>query len=585
MNRCRALIVFLIAMLLVAPAVAHQLDPDQPLDMQLLEADLLKVLDIFATLQGLDLDAPGGLEGTVTIDLENTPWSEALRQVCTEQRLICAPAPPRLLVREIGAGQDPPEPLDAEDEQAITIAVRQASLHQILTTFGRLIALPVALEDGLPDPPITVSLSAVPWPLAMEEVCRLGGCQLSVEDDRLFVSALPASVLRARQIDLSLDATPLGAVLDSFRGLPIWGGSLHLEVEPGGADRPVTVDVRNGSWADLLNAACAEAACEWTLAFDQDGVRTLRVTFVDGRLDTPRQLAAFDGTLADAAKQLGPIIELPIQLVAGLEGDETVAWQAGPARGTSVLDALCAQAGCRWHLRGSGVQIAPRNPTLQSQPSHGLRGPAFDATLQVGNRMPIADPVRFTWAYPIQRVGSPDGWQAVWVWLPFADARQLLLPLAVDCGRAAPAAGTGVRVMEPIALPIQQAWEGADGEIGLGLTPRNGERLAERTALACDLEVTAKVTVHVPSLGRQHLHLPGAPGRHLLVSTPGTPGQRPSGPTAALVSLGDDGTFAHLAVVTLGGDGNAHVRQVAVGSNRQAIEVDGLTLNLRRTGP
>lgn len=583
MKRLTPLLVFLIASvaLATAPMLANQLERQAPIDLSLKDADLVNVLSVFATLQDLSLDIPSTISGTVTVELDAIPWQQALDAICQGNDLQCRVEPPLLLVR-------PERSVDAPQGDPITLDLLKADLHETLRVFGAITDTLVSIDPALPARGITVALEGVPWPLAMEEVCRLGGCQAEATADGISITALPAAAVRARRIDLTLDNTPLQVVLDHFSGLPMWGGTMQVEVEPVLLDRRVTIDVRDAGWSDLLDALCDDGACSWRLIYDQSSVRTLRITAVDSVLTQRHDLASFDGPLGDATEQLRTVLSARVQRIGGLSGERPVSWPAGSQTGSALLDQVCQQADCTWRLRGRGVVLAPRRGAFTQAPIKGSHGPAFLA--RAGSDTAAETAIRFSWAHPVARLGTDTG-ESIFVWLPFGDGRQVLLPIVA---KAASPSRTGhqVELLEPIILPLDSAWSAQALGARLSLVPRRGQSddqaplaSAAHPCSYCAVDDPV-VVVRVPDLPWQQHEIPSRPGNFLLLTPPSASdtgsSSLPSNPTAAIVTLGLDaqGT-ATVALVEPRADGTFTIARIRVDGRGNHAQVGDTALTLQ----
>lgn len=58
---------------------------DEPIDMELRDADLHQTLAAFASITGLEVEVDDALDGRVTIHLQDTPVRQALDAVCDVQ--------------------------------------------------------------------------------------------------------------------------------------------------------------------------------------------------------------------------------------------------------------------------------------------------------------------------------------------------------------------------------------------------------------------------------------------------------------------------------------------------------------------
>ncbi len=582
MNPRTPLRILLIGCFALVPtsSLANQLARDAPIDLSLKDADLVNVLSVFATLQDLSLDIPSSVRGTVTVELNAVPWQQALDGICQVQDLQCRVEPPLLLVRPDRSEGD-------SDGAPITIDLLNADLHETLRVFGTITDTTVTIDPSLPKRAITVALEAVPWPLALEEVCRLGGCEVDASAGIISITALPAATVRARRIDLALDGTPLQDVLAHFSGLPMWGGTMQLEVEPALPARRVTIDVRDASWSDLLDALCDDAACSWKLIYAQNSVRTLRITALDSVLTQRHDMAAFDGPLGEATEHLREVLSTPLKRVGGLSDERPVSWSAGTHTGNSLLDQLCKQADCTWHLRGRGVVLAPRRAAFSQTPTKGTHGPTFLARTDTTGA-PAQAMVRFSWAHPVARLGD-DTTESVFVWLPFGEGRQMILPIAVRSHEI----GHQAEMLEPILLPLDSPWTARAAGSKLSLTSASGDDLQDVPLVApsqacfyCSPEAPV-VSVRATDLPWQELHLATRPGNFLLLTPPN--GSRPnaatpSSPTAAIVTLGldADGT-ATVVLIEPRPDGSFAIDRVRVDRNGSHAQVGTTALTLQLT--
>jgi hypothetical protein len=70
-----------------APSVSANFDPAGGINLSLRDADLHEVLWTFARMRGLALSLGAGVEGTLTLELEEVPWAEALDIIARTNRL------------------------------------------------------------------------------------------------------------------------------------------------------------------------------------------------------------------------------------------------------------------------------------------------------------------------------------------------------------------------------------------------------------------------------------------------------------------------------------------------------------------
>ena len=63
---------------------ARRVDGKEPIDLKVTDAKARDVLGVFAQILGAEPDISPAISGTVTFDLQDTPWDEALDAVCEQ---------------------------------------------------------------------------------------------------------------------------------------------------------------------------------------------------------------------------------------------------------------------------------------------------------------------------------------------------------------------------------------------------------------------------------------------------------------------------------------------------------------------
>ena len=148
-SRSRAALLIAVAAILTATAIA-QLDPDEPIDIELKQASLVETLQSFASINGSQLDIDPAIDGSVTIALKRTPWREVLDRICTDHQLECelqGGEPPVMRVRRIEgvATRD----MSPQDETGVPASVETLS-KQPAGADDRLLSVRF-LTPGAPD--------------------------------------------------------------------------------------------------------------------------------------------------------------------------------------------------------------------------------------------------------------------------------------------------------------------------------------------------------------------------------------------------------------------------------------------------
>ncbi len=231
----------ILGLALPLPSLARQLDGEDPISLSLAQAKVTDVLRSFASILGGRLDIEPGIEGRVTIELQQVPWGAALDRVCRQQTLDCriVPDPDRegsstLRVRRARGGVGkvglvaPPwgDPL-------LNLSLREAPLGDVLRSFGSILEREVILPEGL-DGHVTLEVANTPASLLLEEVCRLNDCgieNLATEGEPLRVVARSGASPR---VDLELVGAGLRETLQGLTALPILGetGEAEVRIDP-----------------------------------------------------------------------------------------------------------------------------------------------------------------------------------------------------------------------------------------------------------------------------------------------------------------------------------------------------------------
>lgn len=91
-----------------APARSRTASSGEPITLQLEGADLANVLGTFSALTGTKITLPNELHGTVTADLQEVPWDEALARILDSQGLAMeSEADGAIVVRSLSEGARP----------------------------------------------------------------------------------------------------------------------------------------------------------------------------------------------------------------------------------------------------------------------------------------------------------------------------------------------------------------------------------------------------------------------------------------------------------------------------------------------
>ncbi len=253
---------FILVLVLAGPALGNQINEDEPIDIQLENADLRETLQSFGAISGSQLDMSPDIEGSVTLDVKKVPWTEALDQVCRDHEIACEIVPGDPPVLRVRGAADSPLPPGFAD--AISMSLVDADLRSILAMFEKVTGYTVQVAEGV-EGKVNVNFRSVPWPLVLTETCRLSGCRVLWGDEALEI--VPAETDEALLINMSLVNADLRETLAAFgQIITIGSAPITAEIDESliGA---VTVDLRNVHWQQACDLVCEQNNCDWILEY------------------------------------------------------------------------------------------------------------------------------------------------------------------------------------------------------------------------------------------------------------------------------------------------------------------------------
>lgn len=418
-----------LTLLLTLPALASpQIGHDEPIAMELNDADLVEVLQSFAAIGGAQPDIDATLEGKVTVRVENTPWSEALDDLCLEHDLECLwiqGDPPTLRIRPAGDGY-------AGFPENISLALRRADRSQVLTSFEAITDGAVTLVGEF-EGAVSLESRGVPWPYALLQVCADGGCEVDFASRPVVITALSGASLRP----LSLPAGDPRASLRSVLRAPSLAELVaELEVE---GELPVRMEALEaaGNWVNALDRFCELHRCRWFLEYGDPSV--LRVVMRDPRIDQPIDFhGSFEGgfTAVELAERLASAIDVEPSLSELADRTARIELEAG-GTWAAAADALARALGGQWRVESGELRIhVPTRPVgARRQATRARIGFDYgDASGTAGGA------VEMDWSHSVHRVRlEPSDGQAggqAWLtlsWIPFGPDHQVIVPSVQTC--------------------------------------------------------------------------------------------------------------------------------------------------------
>ncbi len=582
MNRsCRLhlLAAILIASFLTPVATAAQIDPDQPIDLELERASLVETLKSFASISGSRLDVDPAVGGSVTLALERTPWRQVLDRICSDHQLNCellSGEPPVLRVRSTEGAEG--AAAQSGYAQAIDMWLKGGDLRETLQAFGMIGGIEVIVDDAVSGT-LTIEIQDAPWTVVMEEACNLSGCRIewgdpeggqTEQESALHVLPADAATTAGRRTSLRFDRQPVAQALAALALEPIFGvlGQPELELAEG-LEGTVDLELDRASWLEALNAVCRANPCHWQLTYGAPS--RLAVRPKQKGLEDRVELPAGATTLGDAAAALAGWLDLETDLNPGLDPRTEVRFDAAEAVWRDAAEDLCRQAACLWTVHEGRLLLNPRVKTLSHRPAAGAEDRRVGVRFYAPDASaPVAGTARFNWAAPVKTfdAGGEQRWLARLAWIPFGPELDLVAPMILSCAAGGAELELLAPVRWPVAKPVTRQWRGAilelssptDSEAGAAGTARETDCLG---AGAGEIHATFRRAGAQTGAHETTFDLEARAGAYLLVTPPGS-GQ--PAPVAAVLALG------------AGGEGRQRVAILKPASGDDGFTVDRRTL-------
>lgn len=351
----------------------------QGIDMSLKKADLRETLKVFGAIAGREVIVDEGITGTVTIELQDAPWTVVLEEICNLSGCRVEWSETVLRIH----------PVDDS-------AARKASAHFAQTplteAFETLAALPIFGPLGQPEVELdagltgslTLSLEDVHWLDALNAVCRRAACRWQLTygapsriavrpiekgpDQKVQLPAGPttfgdAAALLARAVQLETHFHPS---LDGETGVRFEGGEL--------------------AWQDAAKALCEQVGCLWAI---HEGQLSFRPRY---KSLTHRPPAGAEDQPV-AVRFFTPAASEPIEGVARFN------W-------TAPIHTFDPGGDDRWLARLSWIPFGPGHHVLMPMV---LRCAEGRGTVQLLDpiRLPLSEPVTHQWRGALLELSTP----------------------------------------------------------------------------------------------------------------------------------------------------------------------------------
>jgi type II secretory pathway component GspD/PulD (secretin) len=163
-----------------APARADGEVMDRRVNVALADSAPDKAFEGLATMIGLSAVVDPGVDGKVTVRLQNVRMHTVLDAVC--ESIGCrwsveagTPAKLRILPLDEKSASKP-----ALLKEPIDLKVTKANVREVLQTFGQILSLEVDLDPKVTGN-VTFELDSTPVGEALDKVCAMAGCEWKVD--------------------------------------------------------------------------------------------------------------------------------------------------------------------------------------------------------------------------------------------------------------------------------------------------------------------------------------------------------------------------------------------------------------------
>jgi type II secretory pathway component GspD/PulD (secretin) len=167
-----------VALMLAAPRPARADGDtlDRRVDVALADSAPDEAFDGLAKMVGLDAAIDPGLDGKVTVRLENVRMRTVLDAVCESIGCrwdVTAGSPAKLHIRPLPEG---PARRKTALQEPIDLKVTAANVLEVLQVFGQIMSADVEIDPRLAGGKVTFELDNVPCGEALDKVCVTAGC-------------------------------------------------------------------------------------------------------------------------------------------------------------------------------------------------------------------------------------------------------------------------------------------------------------------------------------------------------------------------------------------------------------------------
>jgi type II secretory pathway component HofQ len=171
--------------LTAVPTGAMEVFSGEPINLELVDANLEDVLVSFSELTGLifavepQAAVDGALDHKVDVLFEGTPWDQVLDEILTNAGLAWTLEGKVLWIHEPGYAFDGDRTFTG---QPINLRLNDADIHLVMENFSKITESTIEVDPGI-ETLLTVSLKEVPWDQIFDLMLRINGLAFTYDGD------------------------------------------------------------------------------------------------------------------------------------------------------------------------------------------------------------------------------------------------------------------------------------------------------------------------------------------------------------------------------------------------------------------
>ncbi|MBL4849920.1 MAG: secretin and TonB N-terminal domain-containing protein [Planctomycetes bacterium] len=179
------------------PAPESERSPAHPVavptvTLQFQQQQVKEILELLAACSGQKVRLADDISGTLSVDLKNVPWDQALEALVLaaglhatrrDDAVVVSSAPQPGRVAFVAARTEAPEPPTQasrpppDSDQRIDVDVEDMDLADLMEEIGTEVGVEIRVGSNTREF-VTVSLRDIPWREAVEVIAKMTGCQV-----------------------------------------------------------------------------------------------------------------------------------------------------------------------------------------------------------------------------------------------------------------------------------------------------------------------------------------------------------------------------------------------------------------------